>query len=817
MRHAALFLLLAVCTGQALARSRPAAPGGSPEKAVGISERTRELRRQEGFVPWYWDARRGELLLEISRSNEELLYGAGLAGGAGTLDVSLDRGEQGDLALCRFERVGPRVLLHQRQVSHRSGVPDAERSRVVAESFPSAVLASFPVIAEDGDRVLLDATAFLLADTQVLPALKRAKLGDWKQDLARSALHFERSGAFPKNTEIEVIATFTSDAPPPGIAAVLPDGRTMSLRIHHTFLKLPEPGFTPRLLDPRIGFIPQRYLDHTAPFSEPIEKFLTVRWRLVKKDPGAAISEPVDPIVYYLDRGIPEPERSAIRQGALWWNHAFEEAGFRNALVLRDLPDGATFLDARYSGIEWINRMDRGWSVGGSQSDPRTGEILHGVARIDSHRRRTTSRMWRNLRSPAPGAGACAAADAPDASSLAAGSTDVDEESLVLQRLAYLSAHEVGHTIGLMHNWAATTFGWGSVMDYLAPNIQLKNGKLDLSDAYPTDVGSYDRLVIRWGYTPTGDRSALDRIVKEGYAKGIVYPLDQDPRWAEYDWGGDPVRWLATTQAVRRVILDRFGPAQLKPGEWVYDLQSRFNLAYLYHRFGIQAAQQFVGGQFQTNAVAGDGQTPVAWVPPDRQREALGLLLAAIEPENLDIPDRILAGLVPAPSGTRETPERFASEAGEAFSPFTAARALVGLVVEPLLDPQRAARLTLAAGRGALTFDAVLATLVASTWGAPRDPAPRLAALRRIAQRGVLDAMLDLAARLDVAPEVRAATAARLRSLEHELKRRRSADPAAEAHIRQAERDLNEFFDQPDTRKTRPRRIPAPPGRPIGG
>ncbi len=225
----------------------------------------------------------------------------------------------------------------------------------------------------------------------------------------------------------------------------------------------------------------------------------------------------------------------------------------------------------------------------------------------------------------------------------------------MLQRLAYLSAHEVGHTIGLMHNWAATTFGWGSVMDYLAPNIQLKDGKLDLWDAYPKDVGSYDRLVIQWGYSTDNDPRALDKIVRDGYAKGIFYPTDGDPRWAEYDWGADPVQWLATTQAVRRVLLERFGPSQLKPGEWVYDLEQRFSLAYLYHRFGIQAAQQFVGGQFQANAVAGDGQKPVEWVPGKKQREALELLVAAIEPENLDIPDRILAALAAPPSGTRRS------------------------------------------------------------------------------------------------------------------------------------------------------------------
>ncbi len=784
-----------------------------PDRLPAIADRVRDLKREEGFLPFYWDARKGQLLLEIPSGMGDFLYGSGLSGGAGLVDVSLDRGQLGALGLCRFQRIGPRVLLRQRQTVHRSGDPDPERSRVVEESFPSSILAALPVVAEQGDRALVDATAFLLTDTDILPTLKKARLGDWKEDTARSALALSRTGAFPRNTEIEVDLTLTSDNPPGSVAAVLPDGHTMSLTVHHTFLKLPEPGFVPRPLDPRIGFIPERYLDHTAPFTEPIEKYLAIRWRLAKKDPSAALSDPVEPIVYYLDRGIPEPERSAIRAGALWWNHAFELAGFRNAFVLEDLPPGATFLDARYSGIEWIDRAERGWSVGGGQVDPRTGEILHGVARIDAYRRRTTSRIWRNL---TPGAVACAAGDAPDLSWLAAGDPDVDEQSLVLERLAYLSAHEVGHTLGLMHNWAATTFGWGSVMDYLAPNIQLKDGRLDLSDAYPTDIGPYDRLMIQWGYTPTSDRAELDRIVRAGYARGLFYPLDGDPRWAEYDWGPDPVKWLATTQAVRRVILQRFGVEQLRHGDWVSTLQQRFNLAYLYHRFGIQAAQQFVGGQFQANAVAGDGQKPVEWVPPARQKEALALLLAALEPDNLDIPDRILAVLVPPPSGTRRSQEQFPSEAGDAFSLLTAARTLCDLVVEPLLDPERASRLTLASGKDALTLDGLIARLVSATWDARPIASPRRAALRRVSARAVLDAMLDLAARPEASHEVRAAVFAGLVRLRAQIKLEHSPDAAAEAHLRLAERDLREFLDEPENRKVHPPRNPAPPGRPIG-
>lgn len=781
-----------------------------------VAEKLRGLERRDGFMPWAYDPGSGRLLLEVSRVGEEFLYGAGIAAGAGTVDVSLDRGQLGELGLCAFERSGPRLLLRRRQLAHRAGVAERERARVVEESFATSVIAALPIVAESGRRLLVDATSLVAADApQVARALKEAGQGEWRFQEALAAFHPERSGAFPRNTELQATLTFTSDAAPPALAAALPDGRTLSLRVHHTFLALPEPGYEPRAHDPRVGYFTTSFLDHAAPFGEPLLRQWITRWRLEKQDPAAVLSAPVRPIVLHLDRGLPEPERSAVREAALWWNRAFEEAGFRDAIELRDLPEGASFLDARYSGIQWTSRAERAWSIGQFQTDPRTGEILHGVVILDSHRRRTTARQWQNF--APPGARRCAAggAPAPDPATLAAAADapEVTEQELVLARLQYLTAHEVGHILGIGHNMAATTYGWGSVMDYLGPRLEAREGGLDLANAYPRDVGAYDRLAVRYGYTPGLDRADLALMVRAAHAAGVVYPHDSDARWSEYDFGADAIAGLQRERAVRDVMLQRFGPGQLRPGEPLHDLQTRWNLAYLHHRFALLAAIRWIGGEFVANALARDGQVPRAPLAAEWQRAALEAVLDALEPAALRIPPAIEAALVPPPDGTPRSREQFAAEAGDAFSPLAAQRALAALVVEPLLDPQRAARLTLAP-EGALGLPELLDRLIARSWRAPAGRDRDEARARRIVQRAVLDGLLRLATREGATPEVRAAAWSALSRLGREIEGRRGGDAEAEAHLRLAAAQVRAFLAEPSRSPLPP--APVPPGRPIG-
>ena len=834
-------LALLAVTSSFLSPTQQAVGQANKESAPGesLATRTAGLKKQDGFFPYYWDAKKGMLLIEVPAAarEREFLYFVGMGSGVGSTSLFADRGTVGRGYVCRLRQVGMRVLVIAENPSFRAERGNADLKKSVELSFPTAVLAALPVEAEQDGTLLVNANSLLLRDAaDLLSQMRRPtqavngqmvrqerQQSNWKLEDGRSVIDLDASGSFPRNTEIEALLTFTNDGE---TDLNQPETHTLSVREHHSFVALPETGYTTRESDPRVGFFGERFQDFSQPFDKPLSREYIARWRLQKKDANAALSEPVQPIVFYLDRAVPEPMRSALRRGALWWNAAFEQAGFKDALRIEDLPEGANPLDVRYPTIQWTNRAGRGWSVGMTQTDPRTGEIVHAIVQLDSHRMRTVNNYW-DATVPSGKGNAELALD----SFAALDNLDpqLSSEQVMLNRLALLTCHEMGHVLGLDHNFIASTFGRGSVMDYYAPRVKIRDdGSADLSDAYMQGVGSYDKFAIEWGYSegssndaPEQERARLDGIVRKALAAKIVWGNDADPRWNSYDDASDPVAWLKQVWPVREALLARYGSNLLRPGEPTSLLASRFPLVYLFHRYALSAAVNVVGSARIPASLVGDGQEVVAVWPPASQREALQLLTRALDPKELAVPASLWRLLAP-PEADLDDAERFNSSAGYLFSPQDGARAVVDIVAGALLDAARMQRLSVIAqegGSGPLPKDVVTALIRAAfpaSAASPRSTAARGNSgsespgdLASVVQTRVAEHLMTLAASPSATPEVRAAALTGV--IEVEKLVHAASSPAAQL----LDHEITLYLANPHDNT--PKLVPsgAPPGPPV--
>jgi hypothetical protein len=801
------------------------AAGAAAAQLPGIAAKTAGMERRQGMLDLYVDRQHGKLWLAVPGGGAadgvvgRFLYVEGLVTGLGSTPVGLDRGQLGEARLVTLRRLGGRLLIEEPNLKFRALSPDPAMQRSVAESFATSVMWGGEIAAEDPDgRALVDFTSFAVRDAHhVARHLKTTEQGSWTLDAGRSAIDLAACLSFPENVELEALLTYGSAEPGRLVGDIVPGAGTLTLVEHQSLLRLPEEGYRPRRFDPRMGSFAIEFADYSAPLGAPIDTRWLVRHRLEKVDPAQPRSPVKKPLVYYVDRGAPEPVRSALVEGAGWWKEAFDRAGFVDAFRVELLPENVNPLDARYNVIQWVHRATRGWSFGGGVVDPRTGEMIKGHVTLGSLRVRQDVLLFEGL---------------AGAERTGSGGAD-DPVTLSLARIRQLAAHEVGHSLGFAHNFAASTYGRASVMDYPGPLVEVApGGELDFSHAYAAGIGAWDVEAVRYAYGqfPPGDDEAreLAVIVRDAQARGMLFLSDEDarpPGAAQplanlWDNGPEPVAGLRQALAVRRVALARFGTRNIAPGRPLALLQEVLAPVYLYHRYQLDGALKVIGGLDYTYALRGEGPQESPPVGAAWQRRALAAVLEVLSPEALDLPEPVVRLLLPRPHGYRRNIEMFHSAAEPAFDPLAAAAAAADMVVRGLVQRERAERLVDFHRRdGALPgLEEVLAALVEKAFGAPASGGERHAELRRVVQWVVVRGLLRTAADPATSPAVGARVEGQLAALRRRLARGQIGAEASQRAFLGAEiaRWLERRASSPARPPEPPEAPEPPPGQPIG-